>query len=471
MELFNEILKLINDIAWSKFLIFALIAVGLYFTYKLKFVQFTHIKEMLYLITKGGKREKGKISPFQAFCISAAARIGVGNLAGVALAISLGGAGAVFWMWMIALIGAATSFVECTLAQIYKIKDGASFRGGPAYYMEKGLKSRKTGIWFSILITVTYGLIFNSVQANTVTLAFNNTFHLNRTAIGIALALLVGMIIFGGVKSIARVSEVIVPPMAIVYIIVAAYVVITNITMMPEVFTLIFKSAFGMDQVIGGGIGAAMKNGIQRGLFATEAGMGSSPNAAATANISHPAKQGLIQALGVFIDTFLVCTSTAFIVLISGAYTIPNVEGIVITQVALSSQVGDWAGIFLSVLIFLFAFSTLLGNYYYGETNIAFVKDSKIIITIYRLFAVGMILFGSVAKLETVWNLADVFMGLMVITNVIVILILGKFAFLTLADYVKQKSAGKDPVFYADTIPGLENTECWERDGHSYQVK
>ncbi len=419
---------------------------------------------MLRIIAKGGKKDKAGLSPFQAFCISAAARIGVGNLAGVALAISIGGPGAIFWMWIIALVGAATSFVECTLAQIYKIKDGrGGFRGGPAYYMEKGLNSRKTGIWFSILITITYGLIFNSVQANTVTLAFNNTFHLDRTIVGIGLAILVGIIIFGGVKSIARVSELIVPPMAIVYIIVAAYVVITNISIMPDVLMLIVKSAFGLESAIGGGIGVAMKSGIQRGLFATEAGMGSTPNAAATADVSHPVKQGLMQALGVFIDTFLICTATAFIVLCSDVYLIPGLEGIVITQEALSSHVGSWAGTFLAVIIFLFAFSSLLGNYYYGETNISFVKNSKKLINIYRVCALAMILFGSVAQLQTVWNLADIFMGLMVITNLIVIFLLSKFAFAALNDYIKQKREGKDPVFYAENISGLKNTECWEK--------
>lgn len=458
-------ITLVNDELWSKFIIFVIIGLGIYFTFKLKFVQFAKLGEMIRLITKGGKKDKEGLSPFQAFCISAAARIGVGNLAGVALAISIGGPGAIFWMWMVALVGAATSFVECTLAQIYKTKDGqGGFRGGPAYYMEKGLNSRKLGVWFSILITITYGLIFNSVQANTVSLAFKNTFNLDRTVVGLGLVVLVGIIIFGGVKSIARVSEIIVPPMAIVYILVAAYVVIINIGIMPDVLALIVKSAFGLESAVGGAIGAAMKSGIQRGLFATEAGMGSTPNAAATADVSHPVKQGMMQALGVFIDTFLICTSTAFIVLCSDVYLTPGLEGIIITQEALSSHVGSWAGTFLAVIIFLFAFSSLLGNYYYGETNITFVKNSKVVVNIYRLCALAMILFGSLAQLQTVWNLADLFMGLMVITNLFVIFFLGKCAFAALKDYMQQKKEGKDPVFYAENIPGLKNTECWGKE-------
>ncbi|MBY0597769.1 alanine/glycine:cation symporter family protein [Bacillus bingmayongensis] len=464
---FSKFLEITNNILWSYILIVMLIGLGLYFSFKLKFVQISHFRDMIRLISNGFNKKtkkKDSISPFQAFCLSAAARIGIGNLAGVALAISMGGPGAVFWMWFIAIIGAATSFVECTLAQIYKVKDGRGFRGGPAYYMEKGLNKRWMGVWFSLLITVTYGLIFNSVQANTVTLAFENAFGLERYIVGIAMATLVAIIIFGGIKSIARITETIVPPMAIVYIAVAVFVVIKNFYILPDVFLEIFRGAFGLDQAVAGGIGAAMKFGIQRGLFATEAGMGSSPNAAATSDVSHPVKQGLVQALGVFVDTFLVCTSTAFIVLCSGAYKQANLEGIELTQIALSSQIGSWASSFLAIIIFLFAFSSLLGNYYYGETNIAFIKESKGLLMIYRVAVVAMVVFGSVATLQTVWNMADLFMGLMVFTNLIAITLLGKFAYAALADYIKQKKAGKTPVFQADSIPGLQNTECWEKD-------
>ena len=454
-----------NDILWTYVLIAMLIGLGLYFSFKLKFVQIRHLGEMMRLMTDGltGKtRKKGSVSSFQAFCMSSAARIGIGNLAGVALAISLGGPGAVFWMWLIAIIGASSSFVESTLAQIYKVKDGSGFRGGPAYYMEKGLNKRWMGILFSILITISYGLIFNSVQANTVTLAFENAFGLERYVVGIVLSLLVAVIIFGGVKSIARMSELIVPPMAILYIGIALFVVIKNITLLPDVFTEIFTNAFGLQEAVGGGVGAAIMMGIKRGLFANEAGMGSAPNAAATANVSHPVKQGYIQTIGVLVDTFLVCTSTAFIVLCSGAYKTPGLTGIELTQAALSSQVGSWASGFLAIIIFLFAFSSLLGNYYYGETNIEFIKTSKLWLTVYRLAVVGMVMFGSVAAVQIVWDMADLFMGFMVITNLIAITLLGKFAYAALADYVKQKKQGKDPVFHASSIPGLKNAECWE---------
>ncbi|MGG0237245.1 alanine/glycine:cation symporter family protein [Bacillus rhizoplanae] len=465
MDILEKFIGVTNNILWTYVIIAMLIGLGLYFSFKLKFVQIRHLGEMMRLMTDGltGKtRKKGSVSSFQAFCMSSAARIGIGNLAGVALAISLGGPGAVFWMWLIALIGASSSFVESTLAQIYKIKDGSGFRGGPAYYMEKGLNKRWMGILFSILITISYGLIFNSVQANTVTLAFKNAFGIDRYIVGIALSLLVAVIIFGGVKSIARMSELIVPPMAIVYIGIALFVVLKNITLLPDVFTEIFTSAFGLQEAVGGGVGAAIMMGIKRGLFANEAGMGSAPNAAATADVSHPAKQGYIQTIGVLVDTFLVCTSTAFIVLCSGAYKTPGLTGIELTQVALSSQVGSWASGFLAIIIFLFAFSSLLGNYYYGETNIEFIKTSKTWLTVYRIAVVGMVMFGSVAAVQIVWDMADLFMGFMVITNLIAIALLGKFAFAALKDYVRQKKQGKDPVFHASSIPGLKNAECWE---------
>ncbi|MEH7463039.1 alanine/glycine:cation symporter family protein [Bacillus thuringiensis] len=465
MSILEKFVGATNNILWTYVIIAMLIGLGLYFSFKLKFVQIRHLGEMIRLMTDGltGKtRKKGSVSSFQAFCMSSAARIGIGNLAGVALAISMGGPGAVFWMWLIAIIGASSSFVESTLAQIFKIKDGSGFRGGPAYYMEKGLNKRWMGILFSILITISYGLIFNSVQANTVTLAFENAFGLERYVVGIALSLLVAVIIFGGVKSIARISELIVPPMAIVYIGIAVFVVIKNITLLPDVFSEIFMSAFGLKEAVGGGVGAAIMMGIKRGLFANEAGMGSAPNAAATANVTHPAKQGYIQTIGVLVDTFLVCTSTAFIVLCSGAYKTPGLTGIELTQVALSSQIGSWASGFLAIIIFLFAFSSLLGNYYYGETNIEFIKTSKLGLTLYRFAVVGMVMFGSVAAVQIVWDMADLFMGFMVITNLIAIALLGKFAFAALKDYVKQKKEGKDPVFHASSIPGLKNAECWE---------
>jgi len=442
---------------------------GLYFTIKSKFVQVRYFKDMFKLLGEGAsksissnKEEHHGVSSFQAFCISTASRVGTGNLAGVAIAISLGGPGAVFWMWIIALIGAGSSFVESTLAQVYKTKDKHGFRGGPAYYMEKGLNKRGLGIIFSILITVSFGLIFNAVQANTISLAFEEAFGVKRIVFGMILVIVTGAIIFGGIKRIAKVVEVIVPVMAIAYILVALFVVTKNITHVPEMIKVIFENAFGIKQITGGSLGAAILMGIKRGLFSNEAGMGSAPNAAATAGVTHPAKQGLIQTLGVFTDTILICSCTAFIVLISGAYTDKKLEGIKLTQNALSSQIGHWGNTFIAICILLFAFSSIVGNYYYGESNIEFLNGGKGWLIIYRISVLSMVLFGSIAKIKIVWDLADLFMGTMAIINLIAIWKLSPLAFKVLKDYTIQKKEGKDPVFTADSIDDLVNAECWE---------
>jgi alanine or glycine:cation symporter, AGCS family len=451
-----------NTLLWSKVLIVMLIGLGLYFTVRTKFVQFGMIGEMFRLMGEGTKGGKKGISSFQAFCISTASRVGTGNLAGVAIAISLGGPGAVFWMWLIALIGSASAFVESTLAQIYKVKDGNTFRGGPAYYMEKALNARWMGVTFAVLISITFGLAFNSVQANTITSSLTNSFGFNKEIIAIVLSVITGIIIFGGIKRVAAVSQVIVPVMAGAYVLIALFIMITNITEVPAVFALIFNSAFGLNEVAGGAIGAAMMNGIKRGLFSNEAGMGSAPNAAATAEVSHPVKQGLIQALGVFVDTLVICSSTAFIILLSGLYTSGESNGIALTQNALEGSLGSWAGIFLALIVFLFAFSSIVGNYYYAQTNIEFIKNNKIAVNVFRVLVIAMVAFGSLAELSFVWNLADLFMGLMAIINLIAITLLGKFAYAALADYKKQRAAGKNPVFYTSNIEGLKNVEAWD---------
>lgn len=453
-----------NTILWSYVIIALLIAAGLYFSFKTKFVQLRYFKEMFKLLTEGTGSAKGTshISSFQAFCISTASRVGTGNLAGVATAITVGGPGAVFWMWVIALIGGASSFIESTLAQVYKVKDGENYRGGPAYYMERALGMRWMGVLFSILITICFGLVFNSVQANTISQAFDKAFGIKTYVTGSVIAILTAFIIFGGVKRIAKASELIVPVMAIAYVIVALFIVIKNITLIPSVFAMIFEGAFGVKQAVGGGIGAAIMMGIKRGLFSNEAGMGSAPNAAATAHTSHPAKQGLIQTLSVFTDTLLICSATAFIILTSGEFTKPNVTGIQLTQDALVHHVGGWGSIFIAICIFLFAYSSVIGNYYYGETNIEFINSNKTYLTIYRLFVVAMVMWGSIASLQIVWDLADLFMGLMAILNIIAILMLGNVAFKVLKDYEKQKRKGFDPKFRAKNIDGLKNADCWE---------
>jgi len=445
-----------------------LIGAGLFFTFKTGFVQFRLLPEMFRIITEkapNGKDGKKGISSFQAFTISAASRIGTGNVAGVATAIALGGPGAVFWMWCIALIGGASAFIESTLAQVYKKPNGdGTFRGGPAYYIEKGLGKRWMGIVFAVAITLCFGFIFNAVQANTIAIAFNESFNINRIIIGIVLAILTAVIIFGGLRRIVTVTQYLVPIMAIFYIILALIVVVINFTELPAVFSLIFRSAFGLEEAFGGLVGAAVLNGIKRGLFSNEAGMGSVPNAAATADVSHPVKQGLIQTLGVFIDTLIICTATAMIVLLSDAYLTPGSASINLTQASLQDHLGSWASTMLAITIFFFAFSSVIGNYYYGESNIEFIKDSKITLNIFRILVVGFVFFGSIAKVQLVWDLADVFMGIMALINLIAILMLWKIAKKVLQNYQAQRKAGKDPVFYADDVEGIGEVECWKRE-------
>lgn len=468
MTFIETIVSNINTFMYSYLLIYMLIGIGLFFTIRTKFVQFRLLPEMFRVITEKapvGKDGKKGISSFQAFTISAASRIGTGNVAGVATAIAVGGPGAVFWMWLIALIGAASAFIESTLAQVYKTPEkNGLFRGGPAYYMEKGLNKRWMGVIFAVAITLCFGFVFNAVQANTISIAFAESFNISRVVMGVILSILTAFIIFGGLKRIVSVTQLIVPVMAMVYLILAIIVMVMNITELPSVIALIVKSAFGLEEAFGGMIGAAIMNGIKRGLFSNEAGMGSAPNAAATADVSHPVKQGLIQSLGVFVDTLLICTATAMIVLLSDAYTQGNAQSINLTQASLSDHIGDWAGMFLAIIIFLFAFSSVIGNYYYGETNIEFIKNSKVIVNIYRVIVVAFVFFGSIAKVQLVWDLADVFMGMMAFINLIAILMLWKVAQKVLNHYTAQRKQGKDPVFYADEVDGIGEVDCWGRD-------
>lgn len=463
MEILNSLINFFNDILWGYVLIVMLLFIGTYFTLKTRFVQIRYFGQMIKILGDS-VGHKGGVSSFKAFCISTASRVGTGNLAGVAIAIASGGPGAIFWMWLIAIIGGASSFVESTLAQIYKVRDGEAFRGGPAYYMEKALNKRWMGVAFSILISITFGLIFNSVQSNTISLAFHEAFKLDRTIIGIILAVATGGIIFGGVQRIANFSAAVVPVMATLYILVSLYVIVSNISMVPEIFRDIIENAFGIRQAVGGGIGAAIMTGVKRGLFSNEAGMGSAPNAAAAAETSHPVKQGFVQTLGVFTDTILICSCTAFMVLISGAHKTEGLTGIQLTQNALSSQVGGWGNVFIALCILLFAFSSIIGNYYYGETNIEFLTPNKTWLNLYRVGVIGMVMFGSIGELALVWNMADLFMGLMAVLNLIAIFLLGKVAFEALGDYSNQKESGLDPSFNKNNIdmPYGERVECWD---------
>ena len=469
MDFLNSIIGQINTILWSYVLIALLILSGLFYTLRTGFAQGRLLGDMVALITgklsslrDGEKKVAGQVTGFQAFCIAVASHVGTGNLAGVAIAVVVGGPGALFWMWIIALLGGATSLIENTLAQTYKVKVGNGFRGGPSYYMEKALGQKTLGYIFSVIVIVTFAFVFNTVQANTIAQAFETSFNMSSTIAGIILAGLTALIIFGGLNRIANVVGFMVPIMAIGYVVVALYVLIVNIVHIPGLFMSIIEAAFGLKQAVGGAIGVAMLQGIKRGLYSNEAGMGSAPNAAATSNVSHPVKQGLLQAFGVFVDTILICSATGFIVLLYPEYNTIGEKGIKLTQLALSHSVGNWGAGFITLCIFLFAFSSLVGNYYYGEANLEFLTKSKTSMLIFRVLTVACVYLGSVASLGLVWDIADVSMGIMALMNIVVIAILSPKAVAIINDYIKQRKEGKNPVFRAKDIPGLENTECWD---------
>ena len=480
----NDILTQINDILWTYVIMVVLVCCGLWFTWRMRFVQFRMLGEMVRLLSDAsvssvsGSRQsstKKHISSFQAFAVSVASRVGTGNLAGVATAIAVGGPGAVFWMWVMALVGGATAFVESTLGQLFKQHAGDYFIGGPAYYISKGMRYcswkplRNSGRWmsvlFAILITLTFGLANNTTQANTICGAMSQAFGLSPVAVGAVIAVLALIVVFGGIHRVASVSAFLVPLMAIGYFFLAVYIVVMNITAVPHVLKVIVENAFGFSQVVGGGIGAAMMNGIKRGLFSNEAGEGSAPNAASTADVTHPVKQGLIQALGVFTDTLLVCSCTAFIILLSGLYESPELNGINLTQSALQSNIGAAGPVFIAVAIFLFAFSSIIANYYYGEANIRFMTKSRSVITVYRIFSGGvMVMLGALVTLDMAWNMVDFCMALLTVCNLVAIIALGKYAFRLLDDYRLQKRQGiRDPQFHRNDMPDIaEELECWE---------
>ncbi|MGL5013910.1 MAG: alanine/glycine:cation symporter family protein [Bacteroidales bacterium] len=464
-SLIDTTITFLNDFLWGYIMIALLLGAALWFTIKTRGVQVANFKEMIRLLTESNNSTKqtNGISSFKAFTISLASRVGTGNLAGVATAIAIGGPGAVFWMWVIAILGASSGFIEATLAQIFKHKEGKEYVGGPAYYMEKGLGKRWMGLLFSLIITITFGLVFNSVQSNTIALAFSDSFDIAPVWSGVAITALTAIVIFGGVRRIANVSGVLVPFMAIAYILLALTVVILNFEKIPQLIILIVKSAMGWQEAAAGAVGMALMQGIRRGLFSNEAGMGSAPNAAATAEVSHPVKQGLIQALGVFVDTLLICSCTAFIVLLSHENFDPSLKGIQLTQAALVSEVGIFGSYFISIAILFFAFSSIIGNYYYGEANIKFLTSKSGWLKGYRIGVTAMVMVGALISLETVWNLADLMMGIMALINIIAILQLGKYAFKALNDYRAQKAAGiKEPQFHASTISEIaDKMECW----------
>jgi len=465
---FKAFVQVGNDLIWSQYLIGLLITAGIFFTIGSKFVQLRWIPEMFRAIgEKPETLENGKkgISPFQAFAISAGSRVGTGNIAGVATAIVLGGPGAVFWMWIIAFIGAASAFIEATLAQVYKVPDEeGGYRGGPAYYITKGLNQKWLGIVFAVLITVTFAFVFNTVQSNTIAESLKTQYNVSPIITGVILAIITAIIIFGGVRSIATLSSIIVPVMAIIYIGLVAVILIFNYDQIIPMIATIIKNAFGFEQATGGAIGAAVLQGIKRGLFSNEAGMGSAPNAAATAAAPHPVKQGLIQSLGVFFDTMLVCTATAIMILLyTGLEFGENAaQGVAVTQSALNEHLGSAGGIFLTIAITLFAFSSVIGNYYYGQSNMEFLWENKTVLFIFRCLVVVLVFVGAVVKTETVWSTADVFMGLMAIVNLVAIIGLSNIAFAVMNDYQRQRKAGKKPVFKPEELEiNLFGIESW----------
>lgn len=456
----------ISDALWGWCLIFVLIGCALWFTLRSKGVQFRMIGEMFRLLGESTQKKDGQhhVSSFQAFAVSIATRVGTGNLAGVATAMAVGGPGAVFWMWLIALLGSATSFVESTLAQLFKQPAKDSYVGGPAYYIRKGLHQPVLAVVFAVLLIITFGLSYNSIQSNTICGAMYEAFGINPHWSGWVLSLISLGVVFGGIKRIAKVSSLLVPFMALGYIAVALFIILRHWEMIPNVFELIFQNAFGFRQAAGGFFGATVMTGVKRGLFSNEAGEGSTPNVAATASTSHPVKQGLIQALGVFTDTLVVCSCTAFIILFSGTLGSGD-NGIALTQAALEHEIGPAGVYFVAIAILMFAYTSIIGNYYYGEANLRYLlgkKQGRGYVTAFRILSGGcFVLFGGYASLEMVWSIGDLFMALLTGVNLFAIVRLSPLVWRLLDHYRAQRKAGKDPVFHRSDLPGVA-LDAWE---------
>ncbi|MEG0292420.1 MAG: alanine/glycine:cation symporter family protein [Anaerovoracaceae bacterium] len=466
---FNEFIGVVNEFLYSKFLIAALMFVGLYFTIRTKFVQIRLLPDSFRVLTEKGA--EGSISSFQALMIATASRVGTGNIAGVTTAIVLGGPGAVLWMWIMAIIGSASAFVESTLAQIYKEKDGSVFKGGPAYYIQRALGQRWLGVLFAIILILTFAFGFNGLQAYTLTSAFEHYVpNFNESyvpiIIGLILAAFSAISFFGGSHLIGKISSLLVPVMATLYILVGLIVFFRNLDGVGPAFKLMFDAAFDFKAIFGGFAGSCMVIGIKRGLFSNEAGMGSAPNAAASADVSHPVKQGLVQVLSVFIDTIVICSTTAFMALLAGPLGATDAKGellngIPFVQKALYSQFGEFGIHFVTICIVLFASTSLIGNYFYAEANMKFITKNNWAMLAFKVAAVVMVFVGTQADLTTAWNVADVLMGLMATVNIIAMLLLGGIAVKALNNYMEQKKQGLDPKFKASDI-GLNNTDCWK---------
>lgn len=458
----TSIIDAVNNLVWGKLLIYLLLGAGLFFTARTAFVQFRHIGHTFSVMRRSFRTERGGISSFGAFVTGLAQRVGTGNIVGVGLALTVGGPGAVFWMWVVALVGMSTSFVENTLAQLFKVRDeDGTFRGGPAYYMAKGLGARWMGALFSVLLVTSFGFVFNAVHANAMTDSLHSAFGVSPWMGGAGIVAVAALVVFGGIRRVVRFAEAVVPLMALAYLAVAFVVVVRHLPELPGIVALVVRSAFGLEQAAAGGMGwavsQAMMQGVRRGLFSNEAGMGSSPNAAATAEVKHPASQGFVQMLGVFGDTIIICTATAAIILISGLYE-PNgaLTGAPLTQASLERQVGGWGGPFVAVTMQFFAFTTIVANFYFGETNAVFLASSRRIVVPFRLVLLACVMLGSVARLETVWKFADLAMGLMALVNLAAILLLSSVAVRVMRDYTEQLGRGVEPVFDRRKFPDID---------------
>ena len=461
----EQVIKLINDVVWSNALVVLCIGVGVYFSFATGFLQVRYLKDMVKLLFGGGSSQKG-VSSFQAFAMALSGRIGTGNIAGVATAIAMGGPGAVFWMWLIAFLGSASAYVEATLGQIYKeVKDG-QYRGGPAFYIEKGLGVKWYAVVFAIATLLSTALFLPGVQSNSIALGVEHAFNIPVEYTGIALVILLGLIIIGGVKRIAKVAEVVVPFMAGAYILMALIIIALNFRDIPAVFGLIFRSAFDFEPAFGGMLGMAISWGVKRGIYSNEAGQGTAPHAAAAAEVSHPAKQGLVQAFSVYVDTLFVCTATALMILFTGAYNvqgpdgnflvenIPGAEmGSEFTQYAVAHHFPSIGAGFVALALFFFVFTTIMAYYYMAETNLSYLDQhgkQKWAVWLLRALLLFATYYGTVKTAELAWTIGDIGVGLMAWLNMIAIFLLRKPALKALKDYRQQKAAGKDPVFNAD---------------------
>ena len=468
----------LNGAIWNVVPVFLILA-GVYFGVRTLFVQIRLFPDMLKAVaeTPKGKDREGRdldeeyggVSAFKAFTISAASRVGTGNIAGVALAISIGGPGSVFWMWLLALLGGATAFVESTLAQLWKTKDAeGNYHGGPAYYMTRGLGWKPLAVIFSAFLAVTYGFVYNAIQTNSIVEAVGGSLGTDSVALkGVVagvIAVLTALVIFGGVTRIASWTQVIVPFMAGAYILIGLAVLVINWREIPGMIGMIVGHALGLEQVVGAGIGVAFMQGMRRGLFSNEAGMGSAPNAAATATVSHPVKQGLVQTLGVYFDTLLVCSITAFVVLLGPAVTYgrDDIQGASLTQSALADSVGAWGAHAITFILFFLAFSSVIGNYYLAQANLEYLTDSKTAMTVFRLVVIGFVIFGAFGSVPLVWALGDTMAGLLAIFNIVAIVPLGGVALKLLKNFNDQRRKGIDPVFHREMLPELKNVEFWD---------